>query len=604
MVAGVAYLGFRVAFTMSPTAYAWLFLLAEVQLFATSAVFFRLLSLQRDAPALPAEGLVPDPTVDVFVCAYRESAGLVRSTLTAARDMQGRHRTWLADDGDREELRALAAELDVGYLARGVNTDFKAGNLNHALGHSDGEFVVVLDADHVVRSSFLSRLLPHLVDPTVAFVQVPQVTYNSGSFQHIGDWHESGVFHHVQQRGAHWANGPVFVGTGAVLRRSALDQIGGFATASVTEDVNTSLRLHAAGFRSVYVDEALAFLLAPATPHAYATQRSRWAEGAMQLLRLENPLVVPGLSWRQRVHYLANWLGFAGAIPHLILVVAPALFVLAGVAPVAVEPAIGVPVLVGHVGIDMSVYLLLAGRWGSPVRGESYRMVNLGIQLRALWRLVVPAGAVFQLTPKGAHRGMPVGVWLPAAAVFLLNGTAVAVGTSSLLEGQVEPLSTGVAVALGAFFAWSALVALGKMGWHRVAAPHTVPVHLWAHAVIEGKRHTVQISHLGLDVAWVSAEYVGLSGPFLLDLAPIGLAEAVRAIPKVESGGSVQCQLELGPSAGDAVRRYLFESVLPGRQAAMAIGGPPPHPVHQIETAAQRNQAEIAQNVESPTSTR
>ena len=116
--------------------------------------------VSRDRPRLRAEDEIE---ADVFVLTCNEPVALVRQTLTAARDMVGNHRVWLCDDGDRQEMNALAQAVGVGYLRRGENTDYKAGNINHALANTQARFVVVLDADHVVSRDFLRQTIPYLV---------------------------------------------------------------------------------------------------------------------------------------------------------------------------------------------------------------------------------------------------------------------------------------------------------------------------------------------------------------------------------------------------------------------------------------------------------
>jgi cellulose synthase (UDP-forming) len=82
-----------------------------------------------------------DLTVDVFIPTYKEPVELVRWTVIAANEIAYPHQTFLLDDGNRPEMKVLAQELSVRYLARDRNTNAKAGNLNNALAHSSGEFV-------------------------------------------------------------------------------------------------------------------------------------------------------------------------------------------------------------------------------------------------------------------------------------------------------------------------------------------------------------------------------------------------------------------------------------------------------------------------------
>jgi cellulose synthase (UDP-forming) len=247
---------------------------------------------------------------------YNESVNLLRHTLLAATRMEYPHQTWLLDDGNRPEMAALAKELDCRYLARTENTDAKAGNLNHALAQSHADFVAVFDADHVPHKDFLNKTLGFFHNEKVAFVQTPQDFYNLDSYQHRRHkrlsyiWTEQSLFFRVIQRGKDRWNAAYFSGSCAVLRRSALDKIGGFATGTVTEDLHTSIRLHKKGYQAVYYPESLAFGLAPDSVRAFLLQRLRWGQGAMQVWRKEGILFTRGLTLPQRLNYLASVLTY------------------------------------------------------------------------------------------------------------------------------------------------------------------------------------------------------------------------------------------------------------------------------------------------------
>lgn len=286
----------------------------------------------------------PPPTgcsVDVFVPTINEPLDLVRHTLLAAIRMDYPHVTWLLDDGNRPEMRALAQELGCRYLARTQNVDAKAGNLNNALRQASGEFVAFFDADHAPRRDFLTRTLGYFVDAKIAFVQTPQDFFNLDSYEHRRAdkgrrvWMEQSFFWRVIQRGKDYWNAAFFCGSCAVMRRSALDDIGGIATGSVTEDLLTSLRLHKRGWRSVYPAESLAFGVAPADASQYLKQRLRWAQGAMQVWRRERILFSRGLSWPQRLCYLATAGAYLDGWQKLIFYFAPVIVLLTGIMPVA-----------------------------------------------------------------------------------------------------------------------------------------------------------------------------------------------------------------------------------------------------------------------------
>ena len=118
-------------------------------------------------------------------------------------------------------------------------------------------------------------------------------------------------------------------------------------------------------------------------------------------------------------------MGFLAAWPNLALYLAPALFLLAGIAPVDADPTVAVPIIAAHIALDLAVFRALAAPEGRFLYGERFRLGSLAVHLLATGRLLWPRGAVFQVTPKGPHRGLPAWVWAPTAALWGLHVAAV-----------------------------------------------------------------------------------------------------------------------------------------------------------------------------------
>lgn len=337
LIAAAAYLGWR-STTLNPTAPIFSGLIYGAELFGFAATLLHLFMVWKltvRSPIAAVSGL----SVDVLVPTYNEPVEMVRRTLLAVQNLHYPHTAWLLDDGARPEMAALAQELGVRYLQREDNLHAKAGNLNNALQHCRGEFVAIFDADHAPRRDFLDRTLGFFRDPEVAFVQTPQDFFNLDSFQHRrvgrrrGIWTEQSLFFRVIQRGKDRWNAAFFCGSCAVLRREALDRIGGFATETVTEDLATSVRLHAKGYRSVYLPEPMAFGIAPATASAFLNQRVRWGQGAMQVIRRDWMFLRPRLTLPQRLNYIASALTYFDGWQKLVFYLAPVWVLLSGTMP-------------------------------------------------------------------------------------------------------------------------------------------------------------------------------------------------------------------------------------------------------------------------------
>jgi len=327
------YLAWRLS-TLNPDAMmlSWLLWAAEAYGLIVFILYaFMAWRLVYPVPPKPEHS----PTVDILIPTYDESVDILRATLVGCNKIRYPHRTYILDDGGREEVRALAAAFNCGYLARPTHEGAKAGNLNYALPRTSGELIVTLDADHIPLPVFLDETIGFFNDQTVAVVQGPQLFYNTDSFEHEStDWHEQKLFFHVILPGKNRIDSAFWCGTPSVLRRSAIESIGGIAEETVTEDLHTSIRLARHGYRVVYIDRPLASGLAPATPKDFLAQRFRWAQGAMQVLRKDNPLWGRGLSLGQRISFFASMETYFDALQKLALLAIPILVLVTGALPI------------------------------------------------------------------------------------------------------------------------------------------------------------------------------------------------------------------------------------------------------------------------------
>lgn len=475
---GVVYLTWRALYTFNPQA-LWFSLplwAAEVSGWVEMALFFFMawrLTDRKDLPPAP-----PGLSVDVFVPTYDEPLWLLRRTLLGVKGIRYPHETYVLDDGSRPEVAELARELGCRYFARPTREHAKAGNLNYGLRHSRGEFIAVLDADHVPVPEFLDRLLGYFTDERVAFVQAPQEFYNVDSYQHWVDprtgltWHEQALFFRVIQPGKDRLNSAFYCGSPAVLRRRALEEVGGFAVESVTEDILTSLRLHRRGWKSVYHNETLAYGVAPASGRAYLRQRLRWGQGAMQVLRLDNPLLGPGLTLSQRLSYLASLITWFEGWRKLVYYLCPPVFLLTGVLPIR---TLDLPFLLLWTGYHgaMAVAFRLASRgYGSLLRAEKFAMARFATYIRATFALLSRRPPEFEVTPKGRAESLSAWILLPQAGVLAINAAGLLLGAVGSWNGGSLPLAYAVNALWAAVHTALAAWAIAHLWSHRERRTH------------------------------------------------------------------------------------------------------------------------------------
>jgi len=268
-------------------------------------------------------------TIDVFVTVCNEPHDLVERSLSAACTMKGEHRTWLLDDGHEPALAAMATRLGAGYINREGHEDAKAGNINAALDQTDGDIVVIFDVDHAPQVDFLEQSMGYFSDPKMGFVQV-MLTFKNGTDSWVaeGAIETSLEFYNPTSLGADGIGGATLMGSNALIRRSALREIGGYQL-GLAEDLATSITLHAAGWKSAYVAEPLAPGIAPPSFAAWFVQQLKWARGVFELLLTAYPRLFLKLTWGQRLSYSVRmtkyWIGPVVGI-HLFATIAILIF--------------------------------------------------------------------------------------------------------------------------------------------------------------------------------------------------------------------------------------------------------------------------------------
>jgi cellulose synthase (UDP-forming) len=397
-------------------------------------------------------------TVDVFVTVYGEAVETIERTVRAALAMRGEHITWILDDGKSDEVRALAAELEVHYVRRLTNNGAKAGNVNHALALSNGQYFAIFDADFVPDPDFLYETVPFFVDDNLAFVQTPQTYGNMHNLVSRGAGFMQSVFYRFIQPGRNRFNAAFCVGTNVIFRREAVLDVGGMCTDSKSEDVWTSLRLHERGWRSVYIAVTLAIGDAPETVEDYTKQQMRWASGGFEILMQRNPFSPrTRLTMDQRIQYFVTATYYLVGITPLLLILVPPLEIYFDLRPVNVTVTweTWLAFYLGFYGLQ----ILLAFHTMGSFRPETLIMstVSFPIYVRAFLNVFSGREQKWHVTGSAGKRSSPFNFMIPQVLFFVFLLLTSLVGLAKDYGNQTLTLATAWnltnTIVLGAFIA-------------------------------------------------------------------------------------------------------------------------------------------------------
>ena len=595
---GLNYVVWRWLFSVNWSAW-WIavpLILAETYSMVDSLLFglsmWRLKERGEPPPAPP--GL----TVDVLIATYNEPIDLVMATARAAKAITYPHQTWVLDDGNRPEMRAAAEAEGIGWITRSEDWEnmprhAKAGNLNNALLSTEGEFLLILDADQVPLPSILDRTLGYFTDDEMALVQTPQWFVNVPDDDPLGS--QAPLFYGPIQQGKDGWNAAFFCGSNAVIRRDALMQLGvsryvgevevgvhralktarrilraarknldrddltlrtaldeveqairtartdlahgqalfdvtfafqqrmaeirrtlvssdleamradlaaiaeltaatdgpdenlatidenalelmahrdwsplgaidtvqalvtavdvdlgseaqpimPMATISVTEDMATCMRLHGMGWRTAYHDEVLAHGLAPEDLATMLTQRLRWAQGTVQVMFRENPLVQRALSWPQRLMYFATMWSYLSGFAAVVYLAAPIIYLTIGVLPVQALSTDFFVRLVPFLVVNQLLFFVVAD--GRPTwRGQQYSLALFPVWIKsftsAYGNVFLGRSLDFAVTPKTRQESTGPAWHLVRPQLYAMAALvlAVVIGVVRVAVGQAH----------------------------------------------------------------------------------------------------------------------------------------------------------------------
>lgn len=478
------------------------------------------------------------PTVDVLIPTYNEPEDIVRITVTAAMQIdypRDKIRVYLLDDGATQakrndavhganawerhyNLRRMAESLGATYVTRETNQHAKAGNINHALGQSSGDLLLMLDCDHVPTKDILHNTVGHFVkDHQLFLVQTPHFFINPAPIEKslggIGDPStESDLFYRRIHTSLDFWNASYFCGSAAVLRRRCLMEVGGICGTTITEDAETAFHLHSRGYNSVYINKPMVCGLSPESYDDYVSQHSRWAQGMVQLLLLNNPLRVKGLNLSQRVAYFNSSIFWLFSLPRFIYFISPAAYLILNM---SVYHASWLQILAFTVPYILTLHMMMDHFYRGtrqPLFSEIYETVQSLFLIPAVLSVLInPWNPSFHVTPKGKLNTKeylsPV-----SAPFFLIIAINLCAMVGAVMKWSSQPTARDVIIVTGVWCAFNVFMVMLALGafwerkqirkFYRIVAKGSVTVHFARTGqALTGEIRDLSLTGIAFDIA-------------------------------------------------------------------------------------------------------
>jgi cellulose synthase (UDP-forming) len=483
MFSTVRYAHYRFSETFNYLSFNWaeahavdlcfVFVLLAAETYAVVILFLgafqTIRPLNRPSVPLPDDSSVW-PTVDIYIPTYNEPLEVVRATTLAAMSIDwpaDKLKVYILDDGRRREFWEFAQSCQVGYLIRPDNKHAKAGNINHALKQTHGDYIAIFDCDHIPTRSFLQVAMGWFTkDNRLAMVQTPHHFYSPDPFERNLDTfrqvpNEGALFYGVIQDGSDFWNACFFCGSCAILRRTAIEEINGIAVETVTEDAHTALRMQRRGWNTAYIRFPQAAGLATGSLGAHIGQRIRWARGMVQILRIDNPLFGKGLRLPQRLCYLNSMMHYLFAIPRLIFLVSPAVYLLLGRSNIYGYGGAILAYALPHLAFAVLMNSRVQGRYRYSFWNEVYETVLAPfILLPTTVALISPKHGKFNVTSKDDLIDQRYFDWKLAAPYLLLLSVNFACLVAAAIKTMAGPVNRET-IALNVLWSVLNIIVLG-----------------------------------------------------------------------------------------------------------------------------------------------
>ncbi|MHA2203736.1 MAG: glycosyltransferase, partial [Candidatus Hodarchaeales archaeon] len=276
-----------------------------------------------------------NPFFSIIIPSHGTSFPVLKKTLEGALKIDyDQYEIIVSDNGQdlnvTEQLKEFCEENQIRFYHKQDRRGFKAGNINAVLDKTHGEFIVILDSDHIAVPNLLTEFSKALSDKKIGYIQAKVAYRNTQKLYQAANSILYSQFYEVFEAAKEQRGVVLFNGTTGCFRKEVLTEVGGFSEDTLIEDIDTSMKILSQGYEGRYLDFVGSHGLVPESAKAQIAQLWRWGTGATSVLRLRYRMILGSkhLSWFKKLELILNAMAFFSGISVVLLMTILAVLIL------------------------------------------------------------------------------------------------------------------------------------------------------------------------------------------------------------------------------------------------------------------------------------
>jgi cellulose synthase/poly-beta-1,6-N-acetylglucosamine synthase-like glycosyltransferase len=326
------------------------------------------------------------PFFSIIVPSHGTSFPILKKTLEGALKVDyEKYEIIVSDNGQdlnvTNQLKEYCEKNQIQFHHKRDRRGFKAGNINAVLDKTKGEYIVILDSDHIAVPNLLTEFSKIVSDQKIGYIQTKVAYRNTQRLYQAANSILYSQFYEVFEAAKDQRGVVLFNGTTGCFRKDVLVKVGGFSEDTLIEDIDTSMKILSQGYEGRYFDFVGSYGLVPASAKSQIAQLWRWSTGATSVLRLRLRMILgsKNLSWFKKLELILNAMAFFSGISVVLLMTLLAVLILGDI-PFLRPLIFGLHsgyIMPSLVGVSYTISAFLAILWEPRQQHLLKRMIQL-----------------------------------------------------------------------------------------------------------------------------------------------------------------------------------------------------------------------------------